>query len=333
MKKFWTLCFLLFLSFYIDAQGKKNVRKSLLLKLPKTEKVENGFLLKLPSNPSKGFNYEYLLFIPNKIRKNKLNYLLVEPNNTGYPNDSITVHEKAARFLVGRSSVGNFVAQKAKMPLLVPIFPRPKNNYLIYTHALDRDAILAKNVKYQRLDLQLIAMIKDAKEVLKNRDISINEKVFLNGFSASGSFVNRFAFLHPGMIKAVATGGLNGILMLPQKVMAGKKLNYPLGINDYYSITNRSFNHKLYSQVPQFIYMGKKDTNDAAKYKDAYNKVEQAIIYEAFSKQMMPNRWNKYQELYRLHNINVEFKTYEHVGHGTPFSVLWEIVEFFKRNK
>ena len=55
----------------------------------------------------------------------------------------------------------------------------------------------------------------------------------MNGFSASATFTNRFSFMHPEKIKALAIGGFNGELMLPQNEMNGIKLNYPIGTNDF----------------------------------------------------------------------------------------------------
>lgn len=299
------------------------------------ETVTDGMLMKIKAKPSKGFNYDYYIFIPANIKKKKAHYLLVEPNNTGYSTNSMEEHDKAAKILASGEhfSIGNFVSKKIGTPLLVPIFPRPKEKPLTYTHALDRDAMGIKNVKYQRLDLQLKEMIKDAKNVLNKNNFKTHEKIFMNGFSASGSFVNRFAFLHPEIIKALATGGLNGILMLPQKQLAGEKLIYPLGIYDIKIPLGKEFDYKAYKDISQFIYMGKKDTNDAVKFDDAYGDEEREIIHKALSKNMLPDRWEICQTIYKLHKLNVEFRTYEHIGHGTPGSVLWEIVEFFRRSE
>ncbi|WP_299364080.1 hypothetical protein [Winogradskyella sp.] len=297
------------------------------------EDLERGILMKVNAQPDKGFHYDYLIFLPKNIEKDKKHYLLVETNNTGFPTDSSELHERSAKKLAsGHYFIGNWVSQKMGIPLVVPIFPRPQSKALVYTHTLDRDAILIQDVKYKRLDLQLMRIIEHAKDVLRQRDYSIHEKIFMNGFSASGSFINRFAFLHPEIIKALATGGLNGILMLPQEQLAGKELNYPLGIKDFEAIMGTPFDFDAYKDISQFIYMGTKDTNDAVKYDDAYNNKERAIIYHALSESMLPERWEKCQLIYKLHGVNAEFRTYDHVGHGTPFSVLWEIVEFFKRN-
>src|SRR6476661_8755683 len=132
-------------------------------------------LLIIKRNPAKGFHHDYLLFIPKGTPMRKRTHLLVEPNNTGLVSDSIEVHMKHAIGLASVSSVGNNIATELKIPLLVPVFPRPESDSLVYTHALDRDAMLIKSGVLKRLDLQLLNMIKDAQEVLARMAIPHRE--------------------------------------------------------------------------------------------------------------------------------------------------------------
>ena len=165
--------------------------------------VKNELII-IKGNPSKGFNNSYILFIPKGVEKNKLTRLLVEPNNTGKVSDSMPIHESSAVSLASESSVGNNISTELKIPLLVPIFSRPASKPLIYTHALDRDVIFETSKELKRLDLQLIAMIKDAQEQLKERNVLVHNKIFMNGFSASATFTNRFVFIHPEIVEAAA---------------------------------------------------------------------------------------------------------------------------------
>ena len=114
--------------------------------------IKNDLVI-IKSNPFKGFDNSYILFIPKGVRKRKLTHLLVEPNNTGKVTDSISIHKKYAISLASESSVGNNISTELKIPLLVPIFPRPASKPLVYTHALDRDVILENSKKLKRLDL------------------------------------------------------------------------------------------------------------------------------------------------------------------------------------
>jgi len=285
-------------------------------------------LIVVNKNPEKGFHHDYILFVPKGTPLNKKIFLLVEPNNTGQISDSIEVHKKYAIDLASVSSVGNNISTELKIPLLVPVFPRPSSQPLIYTHALDRDVMLEKSPELKRLDLQLLEMINDVKSILTAMDIQVDPKFFMNGFSASGTFTNRFSFIHPEKIKALAIGGFNGKLMLPQNEINGVVLNYPLGINDFPNLFGENFDAENYKSVPQFIYMGKLDENDAVQFDDAYSENERAIINGNIG-QNVQERYLQCQNIYQINGINPIFKTYENVGHWTTSDVNLEVIKFF----
>ncbi len=289
---------------------------------------QSDTLVIIPKNINKGFYHDYILFIPKETPFNEKTYLLVEPNNTGRPTDSIEVHKQYAIDLASVSSVGNNISTMLKIPLLVPIFPRPAQQKLMYTHALDRDVILEQSPELKRLDLQLLAMISDAKMILRKMNIQVNSKVFMNGFSASATFTNRFSFIHPHVIKALAIGGFNGELMLPQNKINGTKLNYPLGLNDFSDLFGKRFDIDSYKQIPQFIYMGKLDENDAVQFDDAYSENERQIINHNIGGKVQ-ERYVICQKLYQEKHIFPLFKTYENVGHWTTSDVNFEVIKFF----
>lgn len=313
--RLFTLLFVLF-PFFIHSQDTD------------LKSFQNDSLIIIKSNPSKGFNNSYILFIPKGTPKNKMSYLLVEPNNTGKISDSMEVHKKSAIELASVSSVGNNISTYIKIPLLVPIFPRPESKPLVYTHALDRDVIFEKDKKLERLDLQLIAMIKDAQNILKDNNILTHDKVFMNGFSASATFTNRFLFIHPEIIKAAAMGGLNGELMLPLKTYRNKDFNYPLGINDFKTVFNKECDLITYKEIPQYIYMGKEDQNDAVQFDDAYNNIERHTINSTLGNNVQL-RWINCQNVYKKEHISAEFNTYDKVGHWTTSAVNLDVINFF----
>lgn len=286
-------------------------------------------LLIIGKNPAKGFYHDYILFIPKKTLLNKTSVLLVEPNNTGKLSDSIEVHTQAAIQLASVNSVGNNIAKQLHIPLLVPVFPRLESQPLVYTHALDRDIMLEDSTELKRLDLQLLSMIKDARIILEKMQIPTAEKIFMNGFSASGTFTNRFSFFHPEKIKALAIGGFNGELILPLQKINKVAINYPIGIHDFKKITGKKFDIQTYRNIPQFIYMGKLDDNDAVQYDDAYNEEERNIINRHIASNVQ-ERFIKCQEIYQLHKIQPIFKTYEAIGHWTTRQINLEVISFFR---
>ncbi|MBS1927982.1 MAG: hypothetical protein KIS82_04640 [Ferruginibacter sp.] len=293
-----------------------------------TENFKKDSLIIIEKNPAKGFFNDYILFIPKGVKLNRRTFLLVEPNNTGKVSDSFEVHKNAAIYLASKSSVGNNISTELKIPFLVPIFPRPASKELTYTHALDRDVMLEKSNELKRLDLQLLEMISDAKNVLKNLNIEVEDKIFMNGFSASATFTNRFSFMHPDKIQALAIGGFNGELMLPQKEINGVKLNYPIGTNDFEKLLKQKFNFETYKTIAQFIYMGELDDNDAVQYDDAYNKKERKIINSNIG-ETVQKRYLQCQKVYLTANINSTFKTYVQVGHWTTANMNLEVIQFF----
>ena len=278
-----------------------------------------------------GYNYPYFLFIPKNVEKQTV--LMVVPNNTGTVSDTLKVHEDEARELASRYYIGGALAEKLKLPVLVPVFPRPESQWKIYTHALDRDTIMITEGEMKRLDMQLIEMINDARERLYKMGITTNEKIFLNGFSASGTFVNRFTILHPEKVLAAASGGVNGVCILPFAELKGKTLEYPIGTADYEKITGRRFDIAQYMQVPQFIYMGEKDENDATLYKDSYSQDESGLICELLGKKMMPDRFEACISLYLQANLKaVEFKIYPGLAHKVDKNIFADLCSFFQKH-
>lgn len=168
----------------------------------------------IPANPEAGFEYPYFLLLPKLKSSLEKHYLIVETNNSGVQSDFSIHIDKTRKEILGKGP-GPMVAEDLNMPLMLPVFPRNKDSVMVYTHALDRDSMLLKNDKSERLDLQLLRMVEDARKQLAAREVIVEEKFVMVGFSASGTFSNRFAILHPSSLLAVSSGAVNSIPMLP----------------------------------------------------------------------------------------------------------------------
>lgn len=318
---------------------KKHVfRKSLitillLLGVFSCKQGPDGLVQLHEARPVKGFNFPYFLYVPDGLSAEKMLTMVVEPNNSGFVNDSLEVHLDRAKSTASSDFfIGHYVAHQLTLPLLVPVFPRPESQWMVYTHALDRDAMLQQDNELERLDLQLLAMVADASDKLAEMGYVIDQKVFLTGFSASGTFANRFTMVHPGRIKAMAAGGLNGLLILPLDSLKGRMLNYPIGIHDFDSIVGSTFNMPEFRQTPQFLFMGALDDNDAIPYADGYDDGERELIYSVLGAEMMPVRWQNCTTVYHEQNINAMMKVYEGIGHKHPDAVKNDIVRFFEKH-
>lgn len=286
-------------------------------------------IIKIEANPAEGFNYPYYLRIPVGVDKNEMQHLLAETNNTG-TNDTLQFHVNEALLQIKTNSLGASLCPNLKIPFLMPAFPRPHEEWKLYTHALDRDVALIDDGEMKRLDLQLIAMIENARKILEAHEISIKEKVLMNGFSASGTFANRFTLIHPERVAGVACGGINGMTALPIAKLNRKKLKYPLGVFDFETIFDEPFHLTEFKSVPQYYYMGELDNNDAALFDDAYSNKERKIIFNVLGKTMIPNRFNRCEIIYAENQVNSAFKIYPNIGHQTEQTVFFDVYTFFK---
>ncbi|WP_157202451.1 alpha/beta hydrolase family protein [Marinilabilia salmonicolor] len=294
-------------------------------------KVNNGHLNFFDANPEAGYYYPFFLFIPEGTSAEKQLTLIVEPNNSGFVDDDFSKHkEKAERIAKLDFYMGNYLSVRMKQPLLVPVFPRSRSDWQIYTHALDRDALLQKGNSLERMDLQLIRMVDRAKLALKEMGYELDEQIFMTGFSASGTFANRFTALHPDKVKAMAAGGINGLLILPCDSLADVALHYPLGISDIDSLAGIGFQESAFAATPQFLFMGAMDDNDAIPYEDGYSIQEREQVFQLLGKQMMPDRWENCIEIYQQQGVNAVYKTYQGIGHEQTPEIKDEVLAFFK---
>ncbi len=256
---------------------------------------------------------------------------MVEPNNTGKSSDDIDVHQESALHLVSRN-YPNRIARSLGSPQLVPVFPRPRTNWQAYTHALDRDTLEIEEGKLKRIDLQLTAMIKYAQQLLRVNSFKIHDQIFMHGFSASAKFCNRYSFLHPEMVKAVAVGGVNGLPTLPVSEWNDCELPFPIGTAGIERFTDKGFNEKAFRQVAHYIYMGAIDRNDTLPSRDAWSEEEADIIKKALAERMMPDRWELSRRIYKSQAINAQCVTYNGVPHNIKDEMLNDVVKFFKAN-
>src|SRR5690606_37289860 len=240
---------------------------------------------RIEATPAKGFAYAYYLFVPDELRSTAdsktTRSLLVIPNNTGTISDDISVHDADVKRKI--AFIGPMLAaQAAAIPIIVPVFPRPATEDRIYTHSLDRDTMTTDKKEFARFDLQLLAMIADARKRLENEGIDTEKRVLMQGYSASGMFVNRFVFLHPDAVKAAIVGAPGGWPIAPVAEYQKKKLTFPAGIADLREVSGNKFDLEAVKKIPLFMILGGEDTNDAVPMGDAYDQRESELVIDLF---------------------------------------------------
>ncbi len=268
--------------------------------------IENTYgveIIQVPADPGKGFYWHYYLSIPKAPPETSVLY--VAPNNTGWPAVDHTFHDiRARRTLYWQT--GNVFNWRLDAPVLVPTFPRYAGHYL---QNLWLDPLSENNriVELRRIDLQLTAMIEDAKERLRAMGYALYDNVFMHGFSASGHFTARFTLIHPEIIRAAAFGP--GTSTFPVSEWQGRELKWPEGISDIRAVAGKPFNSAAYRTVPKFIFIGDKEYG------------------------FDPDVWEMVEQIYNSVAANAEFKVYAGVGHHYSDEILSDLGKFFAQNK
>ncbi|MDP4094181.1 MAG: DUF5050 domain-containing protein [Bacillota bacterium] len=305
----------------------KNLKISDYLKFDNS----NENIIRIPANPEKGFNYDYYLYIPKDIKNLSERRLLVEGNNSD-PGTSQDFFDQNAYEIISNESPHTF-GSKLQIPVMVPAFPRDfqyQEDYP-YMQFINRGALTTQNTNEERADLQLAAMIKDAQNELRSNGIKVADKIFMTGYSSSGKFAERFTILHPDLVGAIAAGGVAGTTTLPLKEYNGSKLRFPVGIDDLKCLTGKDFDLAAYKQVPQYLYMGGLDTNDATEWRDCFEEQDAQTIWNLFGRKQIPDRWNKTQDVLKDFS-EIHFATYNNLGHEMSNNTIDDVVNFFKSN-
>jgi hypothetical protein len=278
------------------------------------------------------FRWPYYLHIPadalDAARAGHAPALLVVPNNTGFVDDDFAVHDKAARGLCGGWQ--RTLAERLGVPLLVPAFPRPAKQALMYTHALDRDTLLTRDPSLRRLDLQLVAMIDDARTRLAARHLPIRARVLLDGYSASGMFVSRFVALHPTAVLAAAIGSPGGWPLAPVPALDGTPLRYPLGVADLAAVAGAPFDRDAWRRVRLLLYLGDRDDNDSVPNDDSYDEPDRETAMTRLGPTPVA-RWPVAEKLYRAAGCACDFKLHPGVDHKPSQQMRDDVTAFFRR--
>jgi pimeloyl-ACP methyl ester carboxylesterase len=282
------------------------------------------------ANSEKGYHADFYLYISPGAKKiaehGAAVTFLVQPNNSGTTSDDPKVHQKDA-WLTGFERYK--IADELNVVLLVPAFIRPATDWRTYTHALDRDVLTTEREDISRIDLQLLAMLDEARAALKEKGIQSKEKFLLQGFSASGMFVNRFTVLHPERVLAATIGSPGGWPIAPVRIYKSEPLPYPAGVADLEMLTGKPFDSAAYVKIPQLIYMGSEDDNDSVDFTDGWNTAAANQVDTLFGADPI-SRWPLSQALYQTAGANAQFVLVEGIGHDRK-RLQSLSTEFFKK--
>ncbi|WP_433634003.1 hypothetical protein [Halomicrococcus sp. NG-SE-24] len=302
------------------------------------------------ADPERGFNYPYYLAVPEGVdeertaedassRDDDKRPILVEPHNVGELIEEFDRHLELARQRIEEQS-GRYIADELGLPILIPVFPRPFEEPVDWTHMIHMLCAQTMQIDegpLERVDRQLLAMVDDAQERLAEQGISVPEEVILNGFSSQAVFVNRFAALHPDRVCSVSAGGINGLAILLRETadvrgVGERPMNYPVGVANIEELIGKPFDREAFRELDQFIYMGSEDDKDALLYPDAWTDPElRGIAVHTYGEDIHEERFPHCREVYEEADVNAVFRMYKGVGH-TPEPALNDVVEFHERS-
>jgi len=207
----------------------------------------------LATDKDYGINIPSIVLIP--MSQNTNNQIVVESNNLETDNLCEVLKQG------GQTSIRLVqLTRDIPGPIVVPLIPSYEE--APYFQQLSKECFeLSDRDENYRIDEQILRIIEKTKEILKNeRGIIARDKIFLNGYSSSGVFAQRFALLHPDLIEIACIGGASGSIPIPTD-----KLAYPIGISDYEEITGKKFDLESYSKIKFRYYVGELETQNKTK--------------------------------------------------------------------
>jgi dienelactone hydrolase len=277
------------------------------------------------ADPARGFAWPYILALPTQVTAKAL---LVLPNNTGFATEDLELLRAAGTCSVAQ---GLDLAERLGTPVLVPLFPRPMlagTTDNLYLHALTRAALATKVPRYARVDRQLVAMIDAARANLAKQQLTIDARVLIGGFSAAGSFSNRFALLHPDRTLAAAVGSPGGWPTVPVAADGNARLSYPVGVADLDKVAGARLDTGALAKVRFFFFLGADDLNDAVPFRDSFSAADEKLVMRRFGKTPVA-RWQAAQRLYERAKLTAEFKLYPGVAHSVTLDMRRDIETAF----
>lgn len=221
---------------------------------------------------SKGKNFKGYIFLGEKP---VLPYILVIPEELGEEKELVVeslnfegtnIIDKIASHVI--EQLKGMVEIIDDAPILIPFTPDVRGG-VPYYQQLSRECFEEANngeykIQYPRVDLQIIDTINNAKNKIKQKTgRGVADKIFLNGYSSSGVFAQRFALIHPEIVGRVLIGGASGSIPLPTH-----DFDYPLGIKDFRELFGANFNETEYRKIQFAYYVGELETNTPAWERD-----------------------------------------------------------------
>ena len=209
----------------------------------------NYHIFCIPPNAERGINIPSIIIVPQNDTIS--NQIVLEVNNCDTSNLS--------EMLINGATIGEHlidITRENYAPMVIPLLPAMHENG-IYFQQLSKECFeLPDTDIYYRIDEQVIRIINEAKTILEGKfGIKSSDKIFLNGYSSSAVFAQRFSLIHPEIIETACIGGAIGSIPVPSR-----SIGYPIGIEDFEKLFGKKFNMDAYSKIKFRYYVGELET-------------------------------------------------------------------------
>ena len=266
--------------------------------------------------------YTWFSYVPASANKSNKTYIILAPEHPQYDD---------YRDIIDSIPDGSMSIQKSLFDnygyfIIVPAIPRDfDNNY--YPQALFPNSFSPSTPDfYYRPDLKINTIIDEFTQELTTNGYQVQKKVFVKGFSAGGTWANRYPVLHPNRVSAAAAGHCGGFLTLPEATYNGTDLDYPLGINNMQDLVGYGFDSVAYSSISHFIYIGSEDNTNSLV--PNLNPDQQSFLNTNFGYTDPTRLQNQALHMANL-GYNVTFKLYPGADHYTTWDpVYFDIINF-----
>jgi len=295
------------------------------------------------------FNWPYLLFTPDtseadndsasESAESDVRPMVVGNSSyRGRPSEEIRRLDSGRRNLE-RGRLG-FLATRLNSPALSPLIPSRTADGTYQNLTLSGSA-------FDRLDLQVLAMVDDARERLADEPYTVPEQFHVEGFSSNGRFYDKFTALHPERINAVSAGG-NGIAVLPVGELsedvptAGnpstETLPWPVGVGDLPELIGAEFDQDAWLDTNLFWYIGAEDQDpeNPGRYVHKLYKGDgeiDTLIREIFGSLQVDDRFRTSQAILNHLGASAEFTAYDGAGHEVTREMAEDLTEFHRQQK
>ena len=277
--------------------------------------------------------YNWFTYVPKNLNKSKPTYIWISGLHGNLVTDDYNqITEESRSQAEGRT----WLADDHQYILLVPVIPRPQTDY-VYVVAFSWKVFLESTPHFlQRPDEKINLMIDKFTFDLRSDGYFIQDKVFIDGYSAGAMFSQRYTLLHPDRVQAAAAGQCGGAMTLPESIYNETILEWPVGVSDLNILAGFNFDKTSFVQVPQFIYIGDKDdTNSTLRGTGELWRTQSQIDFlnNTFGNTDPIRLENQVNYLNNLGYTNILFKMYPGIGHQIIPEMVNDTMAFFNAYK